>query len=1167
MKKIKALFQIFLVISLSIFSSLQISAIDNPQTTTNTQTTTTSNPYGCCQTTNHGDTCVYTTQNNCNENFLEETQCEDSPACNTGCCVIDGQCANTVSTQTCQSQGGTYFGTSCSEVSTCTQGCCQIGENYFLSTAIQCTTLSEQNNIERENVAFLSDVTDEVSCTQQRLNQDQGCCIEQNGICTSTTREQCGEQNFQENTCSSIPLCGCEKHASKQCFEEDVYWIDSCGNKEEKAQDCDYSSGTLCSQEPEGAQCISIDCETTLDKKTLWGDDVRDGDGVARKNGESWCEYDGAVGLGRDLVGSRHYRHLCLNGKEIVEPCRDYREELCIEGQIAFDDGTELNQARCIPNNWDECTTTCNSAKGITNYNQREAALADDQYCCEDNEKTCFWQSADQQAIQELSGTPELCGEDEEGNPIPCTTSHATSNEGVCLPLIPPGGVFWNTDDEDTQQPSSDLQEVCEPATQSCTIYFHKDITTGYSWSIAGNGQCLLPEKFILPAQASCNTYADCGVKYNVAGELGTGAYDCSSDDGDCMGSIHGHDYQLEGLDWNSLFGGRSAYSKAAPLNVGRINTNNAVLQNIQYADYAAIGVLVAAGALGYVFAGSIPAGIAFATSLGGLIGTSAAAAATTAVPVAATVGTVAGAASVSEVAIGVVGTAVATAAPAAGAGSLLTSIGAGLAALCPSIIGCVIAAVVIAVLTVISIVSDTDKFTITNTCNAWEAPRGGDNCELCRDQEVYETLGYDTCSEYRCKSLGTACSYLQENEGSIRSPCVETNINDVSAPIITADPTVLSEGYRISQSTRGYEILPQVPAYYPLTFGILTNEAARCRISETVGEDYENMTVDFGDSYFSQTHQTTALPVPSTQNEFYIRCEDVNGNQNEADYLIKFTGGDEPDLTPPLILETSINNGASASVGTTPFSISLNEPASCKYDTNETNYESMKKNFQCSQNIDTRSPLARYSCDTSLTVMQGENNYNIACKDNSGNINIEPLVFALIGSPPLTIDSIQPNGTIDTNKVTIEVLTSGGNANGFSKCSYSVSGKIGQFENTESNVHTTPLPQLSRGTHTLTITCKDELNTASLNTILNLLNDDTPPEFKNFYTEGSLLTITTDEIATCEYSLTTFNYGEGTKFETTNDERHSTTLTQTTYHIICQDGEGNTGEEVIIIP
>src|SRR3989338_2719686 len=51
--------------------------------------------------------------------------------------------------------------------------------------------------------------------------------------------------------------------------------------------------------------------------------------GLPRKHLEAWCSFESVTDFGMDVVGSRHYLHYCINGKEYVEPCRDYREEYC----------------------------------------------------------------------------------------------------------------------------------------------------------------------------------------------------------------------------------------------------------------------------------------------------------------------------------------------------------------------------------------------------------------------------------------------------------------------------------------------------------------------------------------------------------------------------------------------------------------------------------------------------------------------------------------------------------------------------------------------------------------------------------------------------------------------------------------------------------------------
>ncbi len=139
------------------------------------------------------------------------------------------------------------------------------------------------------------------------------------------------------------------------------------------------------------AQCengLCNDCGST------WEYFTQDFTGPARKHGESWCVYDGPVGPGFSYVGSRHYKHTCIDGTEHVESCRDYREELCTAEDIERATG-EYEKAVCRVNRWQSCRF-CQSKE-----------------CCEDLDKRdCYW-------------------------------SDWLVTEGKCIPYIPPGFKFW----------------------------------------------------------------------------------------------------------------------------------------------------------------------------------------------------------------------------------------------------------------------------------------------------------------------------------------------------------------------------------------------------------------------------------------------------------------------------------------------------------------------------------------------------------------------------------------------------------------------------------------------------------------------------------------------------------------------------------------------------
>ncbi len=148
-----------------------------------------------------------------------------------------------------------------------------------------------------------------------------------------------------------------------------------------------------------GKECK--DCESTYDYVT--GQFT----GPKRKNGESWCDYDSYAGKGYDYVGSRHYLHYCIDGKEYVEECRDYREELCTEETVVRENET-YSKGMCRPNRWQDCSS-CKTEE-----------------CCEDlRYRDCSWKDW-------------------------------LNTEGQCVPQVPPGLRFWESG-----------SEICSRATET----------------------------------------------------------------------------------------------------------------------------------------------------------------------------------------------------------------------------------------------------------------------------------------------------------------------------------------------------------------------------------------------------------------------------------------------------------------------------------------------------------------------------------------------------------------------------------------------------------------------------------------------------------------------------------------------------------------------------
>jgi len=122
-------------------------------------------------------------------------------------------------------------------------------------------------------------------------------------------------------------------------------------------------------------------------------------------NGESWCLFDdkeqGVEYGARDRPGSRFYRSICINGKEIVDECADYRKEWCVDGPVEVITRNEnkeeqriFHEARCRENRWDSCIDSCNTLKSVDSADsgKLQEAFKNDVECCFNTDvRDCRW--------------------------------------------------------------------------------------------------------------------------------------------------------------------------------------------------------------------------------------------------------------------------------------------------------------------------------------------------------------------------------------------------------------------------------------------------------------------------------------------------------------------------------------------------------------------------------------------------------------------------------------------------------------------------------------------------------------------------------------------------------------------------------------------------------
>ena len=214
--------------------------------------------------------------------------------------------------------------------------------------------------------------------------KQKGCCTDNHGIYfRNVDQSQCSAPYTYKNKeeCSSnnnrLPIVtGC-------CFRSN-----SCGLTNE--QNCISSGGQFTEND---LLCANYSCPNLKCRNVY---DIGQGQFLSNSilNGQSWCGYDSMAGKGLDYVGTRHYLHSCINGVEYIEPCRDYREELCTQDTIQAE-GKSFPKAMCRINRWYDCSQQTDQAN-----------------CMDTSKRDCYW-------------------------------SDYFDIEKKCYPYVPPGLKFW----------------------------------------------------------------------------------------------------------------------------------------------------------------------------------------------------------------------------------------------------------------------------------------------------------------------------------------------------------------------------------------------------------------------------------------------------------------------------------------------------------------------------------------------------------------------------------------------------------------------------------------------------------------------------------------------------------------------------------------------------
>jgi len=492
-------------------------------------------------------------------------------------------------------------------------------------------------------------------------------------------------------------------------------------------------------------------------------------------------------------------------------------------------------------------------------------------------------------------------------------------------------------------------------------------------------------------------------------------------------------------------------------------------------------------------------------------------------------------------------------------------------------------------------IVNTAEKVTcaLNYECKPFKAPKDGD-CKKCGSDNL-------PCSEYRCKSIGKNCDYV-EREGIGR--CVSESDN--SAP-------------KISCSEGGCPSEPITP-YANVQLSIKTDEESECKFSiNGAGAKFSEMKYDFGDNFGFEHSIILSLPgkmaglnesdiknypiiTRDGKYSVYVRCLDAAGNgEASSPFTINFEVMQTPDGNSPIILSANPASGTrivyNSTIKTAVFRI--NEPSQCKWDDYDKDFDSMQNTMACDESPSETGALLGYFCRTTFTnitkEMGKQSNFYIRCKDQpwlegkendlyKRNKNSVSFGYILKPSSQLIITEISPSGDLikRRNNTAIELIakTTGGSNNGKAECKWkltneNITGNVSfiRFLITNTSLSKQTLSYPALGKSFVEVKCEDEAgNYAESNTSFNILLDLIPPVINRLYWKTDSLKIKTNENAICYFSFDKLN---GCSFELTesnvtamtgNEKEHTTTWKDDkSYYIKCIDNQGNTSPCAII--
>ena len=1281
--KIIAIFQI-LVFIFSIFSIISFNS-------TNAEAA-----QACCEKIQGKEEyCQNVDDSLCDKTFkYAATSCDQTSFCKTGCCFNpgeDGLCYSNYPKTKCDVNKGVFDGTdsSCSSSAQCQEGCCVIGTEAFFVTEARCK--SETKKFPDLQMDFRNNVKTEVECINVARSSEKGACVKNSNDCKYTTRSACSAEQtattgfFSDKYCSQLAFVNCappdktNKRGHTGCLgdSEDVYWFDSCGNPEDVAEDCDYIDGSLCgdSDNDKVYSCEDLNCKDNDKYLSLNLDDYAGSDkadvlenGV--NNGESWCLFDdkeqGVEYGARDRPGSRFYRSICINGKEIVDECADFRKEWCVDGAVEVtariegkDEQREFHEARCRENRWQSCIDSCNTLKSVESADEgklQEAFRNDFECCLNSDIRDCRWIGP--------------------GGAKQVKPFGAGKFGSYCVPQVKPGFKTWEQEGSNT----------CGKANLECEAAFrcpgvsrllgmlggnpcaNQLFSSGESWEVVYGSECL-KEEWIQSANDLCRSMGDCGADVNLNNKITFSGFSNTPIISKDFRPFEGPGF-LEDSGLSKDRGGQwwDFSEEKDKGKMERFFNDKASLIPFSIAvslglSYAIIGKWSTSGAswLGLAPKGTFTqnffapfskgTGLGLGSYLSKIPGISKLFGGKGAEKFVLKEGTstlfentnwkfIDGKWMSGGIEAGDADLVNKLTQQATNEGTALQSATGSPYATALKFVSA--AMWIWTAYQVIDLIMEKEeKVTITTTCKDWVAPTPtGSACELCNPEEyqknvtlnnIEKTVATDLrglleCSEYKCKSFGQACELI--NKGTDHEKCITKDIHDVKSPKLLYWKDGTDSRLQVEdKGVIGYEIKNDIPAYERFFIGIKTDEPAQCKMSFNHSIKYDQMNpYYFGDSLYGYFHTQlltypkgvnatkSALTLGAADNKYkiYVRCEDALGNDNEKDFVIDFKIGKGADLTAPVVEYSSIGKipgetYIAAGTNETSLSLFVNEPAECRWDTSDVDYDTMSSDHEC-RTTACSTCGGLFECKFDKDARQGNSGPKLKgladkeliyiylkCKDQFDNCingkdiysgmdctrnkNKDSYDLTLRRSQYLNITSVEPNATIFIGgvkgNITLKAETNGGALkNGNAYCGYTTDDKqksnvwaMNAFFNTNSSKHTQVLTPAT-GTFTYYVGCADLAgNTDYKSTTFTVQLDTKGPEITRAYddqsTMPSLFKIEVDEPAVCKYNNEKkFNFDDpGANLMQEDGLVHSAASGFNTYYVLCRDQYGNIGD------